>query len=72
MPNNLNPGHGKTPEDRLADLEFLFTHLERQLGDLSRLLLDQQARLDGLERGLRALERAQREVNEPPDDELEE
>jgi hypothetical protein len=70
----MSPPHlpPKSPEDRLADLEFLFTHLERQAADLSRLLLDQQERLDSLERSLRALERAQREANEPPADEVEE
>jgi uncharacterized coiled-coil protein SlyX len=50
------PGHPKSPEDRVADLEFLFTHLERQVADLSRLLLDQQARMDRLEKALRVLE----------------
>jgi uncharacterized coiled-coil protein SlyX len=67
-----NPSGPQSLEGRLADLEFLFTHLERQLADLSHLMLDQQARLDGLEKALRALGRSQREVNEPPIDELEE
>ena len=69
---SASPGGPKSLEDRLADLEFLFTHLERQLAELSRLMLDQQARIDRLEKAQRALERAGRDAREPPIDEMEE
>src|SRR5687768_4598218 len=36
----------KQATDRVADLEFLFTHLERQLAELNRVVLDQQRRIE--------------------------
>jgi hypothetical protein len=66
----MNPGRAgpKSLEARVAELEFLFTHLERQAADLGRLALEQQARIKALETELRALQRARQLAEEPPPD----
>ena len=67
----MNPGSAepKTLEARVAELEFLFTHLERQAADLSRVALEQQARIKALETEIRALQRARvSAIETPPED----
>ena len=59
----------KTLKARVAELEFLFTHLERQAADLGRVALEQQARIEALETEVRALQRARSSAEEiPPED----
>lgn len=41
-------------ESRLTDLEVRYTHLERQLADLSEVVFAQQRTIDGLVRQLTA------------------
>lgn len=55
----MNPGIGgpSSLDARIAELEFLFTHLERQAADLGRVTLEQQARIEALEKEVRALQR---------------
>jgi uncharacterized coiled-coil protein SlyX len=48
--------------DRITNLELLFTHLERQFAELSQVVLEQAARIQVLERQIRALQ-------QPPEDE---
>jgi len=67
----MNPGPAvpKTIDARVAELEFLFTHLERQAADLGRVALEQQARIEALETEVRALQRARVAAQEmPPED----
>jgi uncharacterized coiled-coil protein SlyX len=40
---------------RLAELEMLFTHLQRTVGELDQVVLAQQRQIDVLERRLAAL-----------------
>jgi len=40
----------QTPEDRLVALELLVTHLERDLGTLNAVLLEQRKEIDALQR----------------------
>lgn len=42
-------------EKRLIDLEIRYTHLERQVQDLSEVVFRQQRTIDGLEREVREL-----------------
>lgn len=51
---------------RLTNLESLFTHLERQAAELSKIVLAQQQRLDQIERRLDADEENECEFDEPP------
>jgi uncharacterized coiled-coil protein SlyX len=39
-------------ESRLVDLEIRYTHLERQVADLSEVVFEQQRTIDGLLRQL--------------------
>jgi uncharacterized coiled-coil protein SlyX len=57
--------------DRLAELEFLFTHLERQVAEMNGVLLAQQRLIEQIEKDLRALREARRRDAEPPDEEIE-
>ncbi len=41
-------------ESRLVDLEVRYTHLERQVADLSEVVFEQQRAIDGLLRQLSA------------------
>jgi len=41
-------GTPQTPEDRLVTLELLVTHLERDLGVLNAVLLEQRQEIDSL------------------------
>jgi len=43
-----------TPESRLVDLEVRYTHLERQLAELSEVVFVQQRAIDGLIQQLKA------------------
>jgi len=43
-----------SPESRLVDLEVRYTHLERQLSELSDVVFVQQRTIDGLIRQLKA------------------
>ena len=63
---NPTPSRPKPLEARVAELEFLFTHLERQAADLGRVALEQQARIKALEAEVRALQRARNSADEPP------
>lgn len=40
---------------RVSDLEVLFTHLQRTVGELDQVILAQQRQIDGLERKLLAM-----------------
>ena len=42
------------PESRLVDLEVRYTHLERQLSELSDVVFVQQRTIDGLVQQLKA------------------
>ncbi|MBI3860755.1 MAG: SlyX family protein [Planctomycetia bacterium] len=43
---------GSEPDDRLVKLEFLTTHLERELAALNSVLIEQQKEIDSLKRTL--------------------
>lgn len=66
------PGLTSTPmESRLVDLEVRYTHLERQLGELSDIVFAQQKTIDGLLRQLAATKAQLTQLappitNEPP------
>lgn len=45
----------KSLEDRVMNLEILFTHLERRANELNEVLLAATSRLDALERHLRTM-----------------
>ena len=51
--------HGDQADDRLRsridELETLFTHLQRTLGDLDQVVLAQQKQIESLERTIAAL-----------------
>jgi len=66
---NPRPASPQSLEARVAELEFLFTHLERQAADLGRVALEQQARITALEKEVRALQRARTAAEEPPPEE---
>jgi len=58
-------------ESRLVDLEVRYTHLERQLGELSDIVFAQQKTIDGLLRQLAATKAQLTQLapaitNEPP------
>jgi SlyX protein len=60
----------QTPEDRLVTLELLVTHLERDLGTLNSVLLEQRNEIEALKRLISRLdERVTRlgEEDEPRD-----
>jgi hypothetical protein len=63
---NPRPASPQSLEARVAELEFLFTHLERQAADLGRVALEQQARITALEKEMRALQRARTAAEESP------
>ena len=44
--------------ERLTDLELLFTHLERQVAELHEVILNQQRKIDLLEKQLRQMSAA--------------
>jgi uncharacterized coiled-coil protein SlyX len=44
-------------EKRLIDLEIRYTHLERQVADLSEVVFEQRQVIEGLKRELRELRR---------------
>jgi uncharacterized coiled-coil protein SlyX len=46
----------QTPEDRLVALELLVTHLERDLGTLNAVLLEQRQEIESLQRMLNRLD----------------
>jgi uncharacterized coiled-coil protein SlyX len=54
--------------DRLINLELLFTHLERQLGELNQVVLDQAEQIELLQRQIRVLQAPPEEPTS--DDEL--
>jgi uncharacterized coiled-coil protein SlyX len=49
-------GTPQTPEDRLVALELLVTHLERDLGTLNSVLLEQRKELEALKRKIDRLD----------------
>jgi uncharacterized coiled-coil protein SlyX len=59
------------PDDRLTNLEILFTHLEQRVQALNEVLLEATQRLDNLERRTRAMADLQQlleaRLNEPRD-----
>jgi uncharacterized coiled-coil protein SlyX len=59
---------GDQQSDRVTNLELLFTHLERQIAELSSVVLEQGQRIERLERELRR-QREARETNVEPADE---
>ena len=57
--------------DRLTNLELLFTHLERQVGELHQALLRQQRQIEAAEAKIRRLETSWDAAdNDPADEEL--
>ncbi len=66
---NPRPASPQSLEARVAELEFLFTHLERQAADLGRVALEQHARLTQREKEIRARQRARPAADEPPPEE---
>jgi uncharacterized coiled-coil protein SlyX len=56
-------------EIRVAELEFLFTHLQRQVADLNQALLEQQRRAELAEKELRALRRRPDSAYDAPEGE---
>jgi len=48
-----------TDDQRLTNLELLFTHLERQVAELHAVALDQQRQIELLQKQLRRLEAEQ-------------
>jgi uncharacterized coiled-coil protein SlyX len=58
-------------ESRLVDLEVRYTHLERQVGELSEMVFEQQKTIDGLLRQFAATKAQLTQLsspvtNEPP------
>jgi uncharacterized coiled-coil protein SlyX len=49
-------GTQQTPEDRLVALEHLVTHLERDVGTLNAVLLEQRKEIESLKRMLNRLD----------------
>ena len=45
----------KNPNDRLVELEVLFTHLQKTITDLDGVVVDQARRIDQLQRELRMI-----------------
>ncbi|MBM3963487.1 MAG: SlyX family protein [Planctomycetes bacterium] len=45
----------KNPDDRLVELEVLFTHLQKTITDLDEVVVDQSRRIDQLQRELKIL-----------------
>ena len=45
----------KNPNDRLVELEVLFTHLQKSITDLDEVVVDQSRRIDQLQRELKIL-----------------
>jgi uncharacterized coiled-coil protein SlyX len=52
--------------DRLTNLELLFTHLERQLGELHQVVLNQQTQIEQLEKRIRRLKAELADAGEEP------
>jgi SlyX protein len=53
-------------EQRLADLEIRYTHQERLIDDLSKVIYEQQRAIEKLEKRVRDLELRLRGQEEPP------
>ena len=66
---NPRPASPQSLEARVAELEFLFTHLERQAADLGRVALEQQTRITALEKEIRVLQQGRTAAEEPPPEE---
>jgi len=52
-------------ETRIVDLEVRYTHQERTVEELSRVVFDQQKRIDELEKRLVAIEKRAASGDEP-------
>jgi len=52
-------------ESRLVDLEVRYTHLERQVAELSEVVFEQQRTIDGLLRQLSATRADLAQLSEP-------
>jgi uncharacterized coiled-coil protein SlyX len=52
-------------ESRLTDLEIRYTHLERQVAELSEVVFEQQRTIDGLLRQLTATKAEIAQLSEP-------
>ncbi|HEX3902247.1 MAG TPA: SlyX family protein [Polyangia bacterium] len=52
-------------ESRLVDLEVRYTHLERQVADLSEVVFAQQRAIDGLLRELTSTKSELAQLSEP-------
>ena len=50
--------------DRITNLELLFTHLERQFAELNQVVLEQAAKIEILQRQVRARQEPPEEVPE--------
>jgi uncharacterized coiled-coil protein SlyX len=53
------------PETRLIELETRYTHLERQVADLSQVVFEQQKALDALRAELRIVNARLEQQGEP-------
>ena len=51
---------------RVTELELLFTHLERQVADLHKVVLRQEQRIEATEKQVRVLIRAMQEPVDAP------
>jgi uncharacterized coiled-coil protein SlyX len=58
----------QTQNDRLTNLELLFTHLERQVGELQKVLLNQQHQIEQLEKQIRRVQAAPSELDDESDE----
>jgi uncharacterized coiled-coil protein SlyX len=50
--------------ERLTNLELLFTHLERQVHELSEVVLSHQQRIERLERQFRLMQTSQQDAED--------
>ena len=66
-PQSVEPSGGSVPnmESRLVDLEVRYTHLERQVAELSEVVFMQQRAIDGLLRQLSSTQAELAQLNAP-------
>jgi uncharacterized coiled-coil protein SlyX len=56
FPSNIRAIQPVSADDRLTNLELLFTHLERQVADLHQVVLDQRRQIELLQKQLSRLQ----------------
>jgi uncharacterized coiled-coil protein SlyX len=55
---------------RLTDLELLFTHLQRDVGEMNRVLIQQQKTIESLRRELSSMQARHRLLGPAPEGEI--